>query len=948
MTISNRFRTLVLAAAFMLAGLLPTAGPVLAAPQSGDLVKLPDDGNQATDVDSAVYYLGSDGRRYVFPNSQTYFTWYADFSSVKTVTAAEMAGLPIGGNVTYRPGTRLVKITSDPNVYAVEPGGKLRWVQSEAIAKALYGDAWNKRIDDVPDAYFFSYKISDPLSAAVYPDGSVVKRLADGQRFLIQNRQKRKITTAEILTALRIKTQDILTAAGDLSDYPDGADLVQAESLADTSQKAVSQMPAVPTFSVTVPASTLVNVGGDAILLELHLAAQPALTLRQLTVRIDAVTGKPASGITDDDFGGLVYGNNAQPNLRLLRLTDAAGNEPFGRKDVVVDVSQDQSQTFVWSGSWGLSANSDSVLYLKAQMNRLLPVGEKYKVTVVVAGTQLSGSAGSTVAFLPAADLAGPELATINEALLVRSSPVPGTPTYVRGAKNAAIAGLTLKATSQAPNVIKTMVLQGYVDSEGTAGFLPAVDADGGAPKYVRDILPNVSLYDDKDQLLGGPVPVGLDGRAIFTALDLHIPAGGTQNVIVKGDVPAGLDTGLQPDGVTFDVEDAGNDWVVVDDRGGHVNASGVHPNYGNKALNWAKILRNGTATFSWQGTSNVTIVGRETKLGVLAVDVKHDQYALRNVTFRRASQTSYGDARLEYPDADGKTVSVTVPWVGDLATFTNLAAVLPKDKNASLTLYTRIPARDSGAVYADVLGASLNTSGPLGFASAAEGTVYSEKDLGQGSFSMGANTVGRVTVRFSGLGVIKGSSTLSAVYRDNSVPAFNFTVKAEPEGPVRVQKIIFKLVPNDAGLAGSKNDALELWAGLPTDSIATLRRIYQANTEIIGTGGNGRMRFYEWRGSGSQIDQTQPFASAVGDYATLELTFDSGYEYLVPAGGAAEFRLDLNTAAFASDKDHSLSITILGDSNFLWTDIPMGSFTSLKGTDASGVPYASSLTVNK
>ncbi|MBU0614191.1 hypothetical protein KJ766_02825, partial [Patescibacteria group bacterium] len=31
---------------------------------------------------SAVYYMGNDGLRYVFPNSNTYFTWYEDFDTV--------------------------------------------------------------------------------------------------------------------------------------------------------------------------------------------------------------------------------------------------------------------------------------------------------------------------------------------------------------------------------------------------------------------------------------------------------------------------------------------------------------------------------------------------------------------------------------------------------------------------------------------------------------------------------------------------------------------------------------------------------------------------------------------------------------------------------------------------------------------------------------------------
>ena len=63
---------------------------------------------------SAVYYMGADGFRYVFPNSNTYFTWYDDFDAVKMISDSDLATIQIGGNVTYRPGSSMIKIQSDP------------------------------------------------------------------------------------------------------------------------------------------------------------------------------------------------------------------------------------------------------------------------------------------------------------------------------------------------------------------------------------------------------------------------------------------------------------------------------------------------------------------------------------------------------------------------------------------------------------------------------------------------------------------------------------------------------------------------------------------------------------------------------------------------------------------------------------------------------------------
>lgn len=113
---------------------------------------------------SAVYYCGADAKRYVFPNDRVYFSWYADFKSVVTLSDSELASVPLGGLVTYRPGVKLVKIISLPNVYAVDKGGVLRWVKTPALAAKLYGSTWNKKVDDIPDTFFTSYKIGEEIT----------------------------------------------------------------------------------------------------------------------------------------------------------------------------------------------------------------------------------------------------------------------------------------------------------------------------------------------------------------------------------------------------------------------------------------------------------------------------------------------------------------------------------------------------------------------------------------------------------------------------------------------------------------------------------------------------------------------------------------------------------------------------------------------------------------
>jgi hypothetical protein len=135
-------------------GLVPSGGaPCI----SGSLIK--------SASNSALYYCGADGKRYVFPNDRVYFSWYADFKSVATIPDTQLASVPLGGLVTYRPGSKLVKIESLPNVYAIEKGGVLRWIKTPAIAADLYGATWAKKVDDVSDAFFGSYKFGEPITS---------------------------------------------------------------------------------------------------------------------------------------------------------------------------------------------------------------------------------------------------------------------------------------------------------------------------------------------------------------------------------------------------------------------------------------------------------------------------------------------------------------------------------------------------------------------------------------------------------------------------------------------------------------------------------------------------------------------------------------------------------------------------------------------------------------
>ncbi|MBU1448779.1 Ig-like domain-containing protein [Patescibacteria group bacterium] len=153
--------------------------------QPGELIKIPDDNDSKTLSDTAVYYYAVDGKRYVFPNEKTYFTWYADFSKVKIIPIDQMSLIPIGGNVTYRPGTRMLKFQTDTKTYIVTRGGVLRWAMTEDVARGWFGTEWNTFVDDVSEAFYVNYTFGEPVASHLDLALDIIK---DATRTIDQDR----------------------------------------------------------------------------------------------------------------------------------------------------------------------------------------------------------------------------------------------------------------------------------------------------------------------------------------------------------------------------------------------------------------------------------------------------------------------------------------------------------------------------------------------------------------------------------------------------------------------------------------------------------------------------------------------------------------------------------------------------------------------------------------
>lgn len=260
--------TFVVAAATIVAtaGLTAFVPSQVSAAEYGDLIK----GETLT----TVYYYGSDGQRYSFPNENTYFSWFEDFDGVVEISDEELADITLAGNIVYRAGSRWVKITSDEKTYAVAADGSIHWIESEEVAEGLAGTDWNTFIDDVPDVFFVDYTVGDSLTDAsegyegmLWTDGTDTYLVWDGELLMVSD---------DGMSANMFQDGFVLDGSGfDMDSLDEGdeitdelAFLTDAAQMVETEEYAETQEIEISLSSDSPSSSTLIAGQGIA-----HLAS---------------------------------------------------------------------------------------------------------------------------------------------------------------------------------------------------------------------------------------------------------------------------------------------------------------------------------------------------------------------------------------------------------------------------------------------------------------------------------------------------------------------------------------------------------------------------------------------------------------------------------------------------------------------------------------------------
>lgn len=111
----------------------------------------------------SVYYFAADGKRYIFPTQETFVSWYGEYQVERVMPLVEMQEIPLGGNVTIKPGN-LLQTPTDFNVYLVTERNMIAPVD-EWILEAVHGEAYRAEVIDLQNYYFTNYVYGAPITS---------------------------------------------------------------------------------------------------------------------------------------------------------------------------------------------------------------------------------------------------------------------------------------------------------------------------------------------------------------------------------------------------------------------------------------------------------------------------------------------------------------------------------------------------------------------------------------------------------------------------------------------------------------------------------------------------------------------------------------------------------------------------------------------------------------
>ncbi len=537
--------------------LVPLLGPASFANAvtivDGDLVK--------TASSSAVYLIQGTTKR-VMPHANVYASWGfpADYSTVKTVSASDLAAYTDGNAVPFRDGS-LFRGTAtslggkDKTAVFYVEGATLKPVVSEAVYQALFKDANWAKVTWVPDDLLtkFSYPMgADLTSATTHPNGVLIKYSNDPSKiYLISGGSKRLFSSTAAITANRYSLSSVISIDAN-EVYADGEPITGVETALLTAGWAGVTTPVTGGLTVSLDSSnpvgaTLPPTAANVELLKVRLTAgSTAVNVTGMTFKRNGM------GATGDWTSLAVY----EGGTRLVSTGRAISSDNHEVEFPVLAVA--------------IPANSSKVVVLRGTVSNPGTTGGRHYFSVKAVATT------ATVAGLP---VNGNEFVigvTGGSTVTVAAGSSPSNPNI--GAQAAEIANFKLTAGTndiEAKEVVLTL-----------SGSL------------ARASVTNLKLYQEAT-LLASAASVNSNDTATFTlAAPFTILKGANRIFTVKADLG-----GRVAETLTIKIDDV--DHVTAVDKVSLYGAAITGPSVTLATV----IMQGGTVTLADNGPSAGTII---------------------------------------------------------------------------------------------------------------------------------------------------------------------------------------------------------------------------------------------------------------------------------------------------------------------------------------------------
>ena len=451
---------------------------------------------------AAVYYIGSDGMKYVFPDGKTYNTWYDNFDNVVRVNVAELDLYADGGAVTYRPGTKLVTHMNTAKIYAVGPGGTLHWIPTGDVAEDLYGADWGSRVLDVIPGYFSSSYTTGSDLSTMYPEGTLLQ-VGEDLYYVGEGDTVRPFATSDAFEANNFSYDYVIDVAN-VDGYSTG------ESITGEETELAGYMPGEgggPVSGGDLTVSLASDTPASGIVVE--GAARYPFTKLKLT------TG--SEGVTIDTMVVQRGGIGQDAAFSTIDVLDGSTMIPFDQNSKTFNSNHQATFT----KDVVIPANTTQYIYLAGNMAASLDSYAGENPALGLASITLKGS-GSVIGSLPAYG----NTQTLNHTITI------GTATVQRGSYNNA-SSTTIEVGKQDYTFFAFQIQAGSV--EDVTFNQVSVYQEGTAS--LSEDLSGYALLKDGTKIADGVV----DGKYInFSIAATTIPKGQTYQYQVQADVESG------------------------------------------------------------------------------------------------------------------------------------------------------------------------------------------------------------------------------------------------------------------------------------------------------------------------------------------------------------------------------------------------------------------------